>query len=161
MSKGVIIQIDNAVSNQETLEEYYELWVLLQQAHYMLGKLREKELKELDVSMTQSKVLAIIKSLKSPATPAEIARRVLRAPHTVSELISRMVAQGLVRKVKDLDRKNMVRIEITQKGEQAYEKSTEMKYMSEVVSQLPATDRKNLNSYLIRLRDLASEKVEI
>ena len=153
--------MDDDVLNPIISEEYYELWVLLQQAHYIMGKLREQELKELNVSITQAKVLAIIKSLDSPATPAEIARHVLRAPHTVSELISRMAAQGLVHKVKDLDRKNMVRIEITDKGEQVYEESKKMKYVSEAMSQLPEADRKNLNTYLIRLRDLASEKVGI
>jgi len=151
--------MDDAGLNSMTSEEYYELWILLQQAHYIMGKLREKELKELNVSITQAKVLAIIKSLDSPATPAEIARHVLRAPHTVSELISRMAAQGLVRKVKDLGRKNMVRIEITAKGEQVYQESKKMKYVSEAVSQLLAADRKNLSTYLMRLRDLASEKV--
>jgi len=142
-------------------EEYYELWVLLQQTHYSMGKLREQELKELNLSMTQAKVLAVIESLDSPATPAEIARHVLRAPHTVSELISRMAAQGLVCKIKDLDRKNMVRIEITEKGEQVYEESKKMKYISELVSQLPAMDRRKLDSYLMCLRDLAFEKVGI
>jgi DNA-binding MarR family transcriptional regulator len=150
----------DAASNPQTSEEYYELWVLLQQAHYIIGRLREKELKELNLSMTQAKVLAVIESLNSPATPAEIARHVLRAPHTVSELISRMAAQGLVRKVKDLGRKNMVRIEITEKGQQIYGQSKRMKYISEVVSELPVMDRKNLDSYLTKLRDIAIEKVE-
>ena len=153
--------MDDTALNPINTEEYYELWVLLQQTHYSMGKLREQELKELNLSMTQAKVLAVIESLDSPATPAEIARHVLRAPHTVSELISRMVAQGLVRKVKDLDRKNMVRIEITAKGEQVYEKSKRMKYISEVMFLLSTLDRKNLNSYLTRLRDLAFEKVGI
>ena len=153
--------MDDTALNPINTEEYYELWVLLQQTHYSMGKLREQELKELNLSMTQAKVLAVIESLDSPATPAEIARHVLRAPHTVSELISRMVAQGLVRKVKDLDRKNMVRIEITAKGEQVYEKSKRMKYISEVMFLLSTLYRKNLNSYLTRLRDLAFEKVGI
>ena len=153
--------MDDTALNPINTEEYYELWVLLQQTHYSMDKLREQELKELNLSMTQAKVLAVIESLDSPATPAEIARHVLRAPHTVSELISRMVAQGLVRKVKDLDRKNMVRIEITAKGEQVYEKSKRMKYISEVMFLLSTLDRKNLNSYLTRLRDLAFEKVGI
>jgi len=153
--------MDEIISEPISSEEYYELWVLLQQTHYIMGKLREKELKELNVSITQAKVLAIIKSLDSPATPAEIARRVLRAPHTVSELITRMAAQGLVCKIKDLDRKNMVRIEITSKGEQVYEESKRMKYISEAMSRMPSADRKNLDSYLMRLRDLAIEKIGI
>jgi len=158
--QDVVIQMGEAVLNPQTSNEYYKLWVLLEQAHYIIGKIREKELKEIDVSITQAQVLAIIESLDFPATPAEISRRVLRAPHTVSELISRMVSQGLVRKVKDLERKNMVRIEITEKGEQVYERSKRMKYISEVVSQLPAPDRKNLDSYLTRLRNLAMEEVD-
>ncbi|MBT3363761.1 MAG: MarR family transcriptional regulator [Chloroflexi bacterium] len=150
----------DTTANPQTSEEYYDLWVLLQQAHYIIGRLREAELKELNLSMTQAKVLAVIESLDSPATPAEIARHVLRAPHTVSELISRMAARGLVRKVKDLGRKNMVRIEITEKGLQIYGQSKRMKYISEVVSELPAMDRKTLDSYLTKLRNLALDKVE-
>ena len=53
----------------------------------------------------------------------------------------------------------MVRIEITAKGQKLYEESKRMKYMSEAMSQLLATDRKNLTAYLTRLRDMAFKKV--
>ena len=139
-------------------DEDYRLWVLLQQAHYAVSRLREKELDQFGVSITQAKVMAVIRALDTPATPAEIARRVLRAPHTISEMINRIASQGLVKKIKDLDRKNMVRIELTDEGEQVFQRFTMMKHISAVLAQLPDTDRKNLDTCLTRLRDLAMEE---
>ena len=43
-------------------------------------------------------------------TPAEISRRLLRESHSISQILNRMENKGLVRWVKDLERKNLVRL---------------------------------------------------
>ncbi|MCX6012374.1 MAG: MarR family transcriptional regulator [Chloroflexi bacterium] len=141
--------------------EVYKLWVLFHQSHYAIEQLRQKELDELGISMTQATVLSIIKTMNVPPTPAEISRRIFREPNTISELINRMAKQGLIIKVKDLERKNMVRIALTPKGDDIYEQSRKAKYISEIFTVLSESDIKQLNHYLKLLRNRAMSSVEL
>jgi DNA-binding MarR family transcriptional regulator len=140
----------------------YPLWVAITRTHYFLRKLREKELKKLGLSVAQSTVLAIIhrtRDLDVDATPAEISKQLLRAPSTTTELIDRMVDLGMVRKVQDLERKNMVRVEMTELGEELYSKSVKVEYFSKIFSRLTPRRRHSLVSYLSTLADAATNVV--
>ena len=133
----------------------YELWVLLHQACDAMNKARENELRQVGLSGVQAAVLFIVKAMKVPATPGEISRWLFREPHTVSGLLDRMEKQGLVRKVKDLKRKTLVRVVITERGEEAYRRSTEMKVIHKMLSCLPPKERDNLKAYVKTLRNKA------
>jgi len=102
------------------------------------------------LSVAQSTVLAIIHGTPDhlDATPAEISKQLLRAPSTTTELIDRMVDQGLVRKVQDLERKNMVRVEMTELGQNLYAKSVKVEYFSKIFSKLTPRRRHSLIAYL-------------
>jgi len=52
-------------------------------------------------------------------TPMKLARMMHKQPHTISALVHRMEAQGLVVTKKDLERKNWLRLSLTRKGEAA------------------------------------------
>ena len=83
------------------VDKDYELWVLFHQTCDAMARARVAELRESGISRIQAAALFVIKTLKVPATPAEISRWLFREPHTVSGLLDRMQKQGLVRKVKD------------------------------------------------------------
>jgi len=140
----------NVASNRD-----YELWVLLHQTCDAILRARENELRQTGTSPAQATVLFILKAVTVPATPAEISRWLFREPHTVSGLLNRMEKQGLVRKVKNLERKNMIRIVITEKGEQAYQWAREMKVISKILACLSPEERSNLKTYLKALRNEA------
>ena len=59
------------------------------------------------------------KALGNKCTPAKMSRILVRQPHTVSAIIDRMVKNGFLKKVKDMERKNWVRVIVTEKGEKA------------------------------------------
>ena len=137
----------------------YELWVLLCQACNAMSRARENEVRKFGLSMMQAGLLLIVKAIGERATPAEISRWLFREPHTVSGLLDRMEKQGLVRKVKNLERKNLIRVVITEKGEEAYQRSREMKSIHMMLSCLSLEERKNLKSYLEALRNRAVEEL--
>lgn len=139
----------------------YELWVLLHQACDAMTRARENELKPFAISKMWAGVLFIVKAAKVPATPAEISRWLFREPHTVSGLLNRMEKEGLVRKVKDLERKNLIRVVITEKGEEAYCRSRKLKAIHKILSCLPQEERDNLRAYLETLRNKALEEVGV
>ncbi len=114
------------IEDQEKMQSYsdgdvdYDLYLLFTRARYLVYRAREKELQRFDISPEQAQVLFITHILKDKATPAEISRFLLHQPHTVSAIVDRMEQKGLVEKVRDLGHSNMVRVAITEKGEQAY-----------------------------------------
>lgn len=134
-------------------DEGFVLWVLLRQTRDGVLKLRERELNQYSITPEQSAVLTRVKAMGRRATPAEISRWLLREPHTISGLLSRMEKKGLVRKVKDLDRKNLIRVALTEKGQRAYHNATNNREsIHRIMSCLSEEDQKQLRSYLEKLR---------
>jgi MarR family transcriptional regulator, organic hydroperoxide resistance regulator len=101
-------------------EDYLELWVNLVQAKEAIGKVRRKELSAYNISPEQSGILSLLSRLHKPPTPAEIARGTFRDPSSVSIILNRMEASGLITKINDSNKKNLVRVSITEKGRKTY-----------------------------------------
>jgi DNA-binding MarR family transcriptional regulator len=133
----------------------YELWALLEQACHMAVETRERELIRLGITGVQAAVLFAIEAIGDKATPAEISRWTLRESQSTSAILDRMEKAGLVVKAKDLERKNMVRIAMTEKGERAYRESMKRKSSQKLLSPLSETERQELRSYLERVRNKA------
>jgi DNA-binding MarR family transcriptional regulator len=70
-----------------------------------------------------------------------------------------MEEKGLVKKIKDMDRKNMIRIAMTEKGEQAYNQSTQRTTIHNIMSALSEAEHQQLMSLLQRLRDQALKEL--
>ncbi len=136
-----------------TEDKDYELWVLLAQAREAMYKARQRELRRFNLSPRQSAVLFIIRAIGDKVTPAEISRWLLRESHSVSEIIGRMEKQGLLKKVRDLDRKNLVRIELTEKGSEAYNQAIKRDSIHTIMSVLSDEERRQFSTMLKTIRD--------
>ncbi|MFC1993668.1 MarR family winged helix-turn-helix transcriptional regulator [Chloroflexota bacterium] len=134
--------------NFKCTDEDNSLWVLLSQTRDALYKAREKELSKFGISTTQAAAMLVIKQAKGPVTPSEIARWLFREPHSVSGMLSRMEADGLIKKTKDLGKKNMVRVTLTEKGRAAYRQSKELEPFHAIFSSLSDEQRSQLKSSL-------------
>ena len=99
----------------------YKLWHLLRVSRTLAVEMRNRELKDLGITRCQSILFYAMRSAGENATLAELARWTGQKPHGLSALVSRLEAQGYVRRVRDLERKNLVRVELTDKGRVAYE----------------------------------------
>jgi DNA-binding MarR family transcriptional regulator len=142
-------------------DRYYEIYVLLHQVRYLVVKAREKELSRTGISNVQRSVLFNVQAIGDKATPAELSRWLFREPHSMSELLSRMEKAGLVKKVRDLERKNLVRIELTEKGHKAYKASSHHRSIDNVLSCLSAEELRQFGEYLSRLRERAMNELGI
>ena len=147
------------MTKAEFLDQDFNLWILLAQTRALLFSAGEEELSRWGISLMQGWTIFTIKAIGDRATPAEIARWLGREPHTVSSLLSRMVSQGLVMKEKSLDKKNLVRIKLTDKGEKLYHEAIGMKPMHEIISVLSTEERSQLKSLLGKLRDRAQQNL--
>jgi DNA-binding MarR family transcriptional regulator len=149
------------VKSREGKDQYYEIYVLLHHIRDLMVKAREKELRAIGISHIQRSVLFSVSIIGNKATPAELARWLFREPHSMSELLSRMEKAGLVKKVKDLKKKNLVRIVLTEKGRKAYELSTRHDSIDNILSCLSQEELQQFEKYLHRLRDKALNELGI
>ena len=139
------------------VDQDYDLWVLLNQAQNLMMNARDIELTEYGTTAMQAAVLFITNAVGEETIPAEISRWLLRKPATISGLLDRMEKSGLVERVKDLPKKNLVRIRITEKGKQAYKQSLKRESLHKIMSCLSDEERQNLASMLVKLRNRATE----
>jgi DNA-binding MarR family transcriptional regulator len=153
------MQYDESTKFFSAEDEDQDLWLLLTHARYAVFRAREKELQRYGVSPEQVGLLFVVQALGNKATPAALSRFILRQPHTVSALVDRMARRGLVKKVKDLDRKNLVRVVMTEKGQKTYELSTKRGPIHRIMSTLNPEERKQFKDYLERI--LAKARKEI
>ncbi|MFC1906648.1 MarR family winged helix-turn-helix transcriptional regulator [Chloroflexota bacterium] len=137
----------------------YALWWLVLQARRAMHKVRSKELHKYGVTPEESAVLFVVKTIGDTATPAEISRWILREPHSTSGLLERMRKKGLIDKTKDLDRKNVVRVTLTDKGQKTLEDSSGRESVYKVLSYLSLEERQQLTSLVIKLRKAAIEEL--
>jgi len=142
-------------------DKYYGLWLLLILAKDVIHRARQKELRQVGITASEAGVLFYAQALGDRATPAEISRCLFKRPHGISTLISKMEKEGLVNKVNDLDRKNLVRVELTEKGQQACNHASKRAVIHRIVSSLSEEEHQQLNSCLEKLRNRAFEELEL
>lgn len=135
------------------------IWALLNQTKDTLFKVRGNELNQYGISATESQVLFTINDLGGKTTPAAISRRVYREHNTVTALLSRMEKKGLISKVRDRERKNIWRVDMTEKGKEVFRQSIKMDSIRRVISILSDIEQKRLETYLRKIRDNALKQL--
>jgi DNA-binding MarR family transcriptional regulator len=135
------------------------LWGRLFLAAKVVERAREIELSRVNVSLIQAMVLYALKLSQQPLTPSRLARMLCREPHSMSALIDRMEKQGLVEKRHDLSRKNLVRVVVTPKGEEAFQRQRSVNTVANLTSTLTKEERQVLGTCVDKLRLRATELI--
>ena len=95
----------------------HQVWTLLHYAHDIVIKNEEDAFRrKAEVSYQQGLILMVMESFDNPVTAVEIARLMQRNPNTVSMILDRMEKQLLVKKVRSLDDRRLVHVQMTQLG---------------------------------------------
>ncbi|MBN1856999.1 MAG: MarR family transcriptional regulator [Dehalococcoidia bacterium] len=131
------------------------LWLSIEQARNAIYKARELELEQYGVSTVQAGVMFVVHTMGGRTRPAEIARWLVREPHSISGLLSRMEREGLLRREPDLERKNSVSIVLTEKGMDICNKTFLRESVKQIFTSLSAEEHDELMNLLIRVRDRA------
>ena len=133
--------------------EYFNVWILLQHVSRLISRAREKELLKHDVTAEQADALFCMRVIGDKVTPTELSRCIIREPHTVAGLVNRMEKKGLLKKVKDLPRKNMVRLKPTDMGKQVYKITSRRESISKIMSCLSKRELHQLKKILEKLQN--------
>jgi len=146
---------------KDTLElnENELLWGRLFLATTLVQRAREVELSRVNISLIQAMVLYALKISPEPLTPSRLAKMLCREPHSMSALIDRMEKQGLIQKKHDLSPKNLVRVVVTAKGEEAFQRQRSVSAVTNITSSLTREERETLGSCADKLRLTAKELI--
>ena len=143
-------------------DQDYELWVLLYWTKDAIYKAREKELRKWTLSPMWAAVLFTVQAIGSEAILSEISRWLFRKPHSVAGIVRRMEKEGLVKTARDLHRKNLVRVTMTETGQQALHQVTKgEEAIHSIMSCLSQEERQQLRSCLERLLSKAFTELGI
>jgi MarR family multiple antibiotic resistance transcriptional regulator len=154
-------QNENNDAKDDLNLEYYRLWVLLRQVGHLMTELRREDLIAYKMSPAQAATLRSVANLGKIATPAEISRWLMRKPHTITHLLNRMEKCGQIRKVKDLERKNQIRIALTEKGKQDYDQIKKVEFSHPILGFLNDDEKKMLEHCLDKIRTKLLEELKI
>jgi DNA-binding MarR family transcriptional regulator len=141
-------------------KEYTLLTHLLQVADIFV-KIRERELLPQNLSATSAAILFLIDAMGKDVTPAKISRMLLREPHSISGILMRMEKGGLLRRTKNMERKNLIRITLTAKGENALKQAMKKEGVKHVLSRLTEEQRRQLKNSLTILKEAGMKELNL
>jgi DNA-binding MarR family transcriptional regulator len=141
-------------------EQERELWGLVQQASRAMQRAMDAELRPIGITSAEAAILYFIRISSEPVTPAMLSRWLIKEAHTVSAILGRMEKQGLVNKKKNLPRKNLVRVALTEKGAEATAQASETKVMGNILFCLSPEEQDTLGEFVERLRNKAIEEYQ-
>jgi DNA-binding MarR family transcriptional regulator len=146
------------MSKSVELTENQKIWLRMQTIMAVMERARNLELSRIGLNMPQASVLYCLKISTEPLTPMRLARMMHKQPHTVSALVHRMEAQGLVSTKKDMKRKNWLRVSLTKKGEEAVKRWAESSMVPDAFS---ALSKKEIETLYIITNKLHNRGLEL
>ena len=133
-------------------DEYFWLWVLIAQTKDAILRARERDYARYGISNERRAVLFLIDNNGGRSTPSEIARGLFRELHSITEMLKRMEADGLVIRHKGTGRAK-VEVELTDKGKDVLAQSIYNETDSRIFSVLTRSERERLSASLWKLRN--------
>jgi DNA-binding MarR family transcriptional regulator len=140
-----------ATDREGLSDEFFMLWVLIAQCRDAILRARERDYARFGISNERRAVLFIIENNGGRATPVEIARDLFRELHSVTEMLKRMEADGLITRYKGSGR-SKVEVKLTEKGLDVFNQSLHNETDRRIFSALSKGERQRLASYLWKLR---------
>jgi len=139
----------------------YTLFSYLLQVADILVKVRERELLPQNLSATSAQILFLVDAMGKDVTPAKISRMLLREPHSISGILMRMEKQGLIKRAKNMERKNLIRVTLTTKGENALKQAMKKEGIKHVLSKLTEEQRRHLKQALGILKESGMKELKL
>lgn len=137
---------------QPTLSDSnFDLWRLITRVNHSLFLLQQREISQYHIPICQLQVLHIMQNLGSKATLSEIARQVEREIHVISRQTMRMEKDGLIRRIKNTPKSNILKFELTEKGLEIAKMSLESKSLKKLFSSLSVEERCQIESILNKI----------
>ncbi len=131
----------------------FETWHLMHEVDTGIFRAWENKLRPFHITPIGAALMHMLYNFNRPMTLSELSLWLFRKPHSISELVTRMSKQGLVKKKADTKKRGMVNIALTKKGVETLVQSTKtMAPVGKIMSALSEEEADNLMKYLEKLR---------
>jgi DNA-binding MarR family transcriptional regulator len=149
------------MAQQIKADKDYTLSTSLLQVADIFVKIRERELLPQNLSATSADILFLVDAMGKDVIPAKISRMLLREPHSISGILMRMEKQGLLKRTKNMEKKNLIRVTLTSKGETALKQAMKKEGVNHVLSKLTEEQRRQLKQSLSALKDAGMKELNL
>jgi DNA-binding MarR family transcriptional regulator len=146
--------MEDSIKNED-FEDGHALLSMLRQTHDAILKIRQRELNKYDLTPEQAAAVMVIHALKGRATTAEISRRLFRESNSITVLVKRLEKRGFIKRVPDDKRRNIIRISLTEKGNEAYYNALQIEAFNKIIKKFSIRKRQQLWKLLEKLRNYA------
>ncbi len=133
-------------------EQALRLWILLAQTRDIIRRSIREELDEHGITVSQVGVLMVVQANPEGITPAEISRQLFREPNTISTVLVRMEKQGLLKRTRNLDKKNHIGVTLTERGKKLFFQTSKRKATHRILSCLSEEESRQLASCLEKVK---------
>ena len=138
-------------------ESNFDTWHLIGKVHHSLMRARQKELNQYHIPARQAYILRTIQTLDPKTTLSELAKKVERRENVISRQAVKMENDGLIKRIKDTPKSNILRLELTEKGLEMIKVSRRSKSIDKVFSYFSEEERQQfesaLNLILVKLEE--------
>ena len=149
------------MTQQIKADKDYTLLTSLLQVADIFVKIRERELLPQNLSATAAEILFLVDAMGEDVTPAKLSRMTLREPHSTSGILIRMEKHGLLKRTKNMERKNLIRVTLTTKGKKALSQAMKQAGTTHVLSRLSAEQHSKLKQALSILKEAGKKELHL
>ena len=144
-----------------TDDETLDLYLLIGRTNDAMHMARRQKCAKLGITPQQAAVIHLIKDLGGEAKPTEISLWLFRKRHSIHSIIERMENAGILKKVRDTERKNGVKVILTKKGQTLCHRISKRESLKKIIGTLPHKKRMQLRSSLEILFAKAREEIGV
>lgn len=131
------------------------LLIMFDQANSVVTTAVELELKQLNITQPQVRIMNMLSREDRPVTIDELVSWTFKEFNSVSTLINRMEKHGLIKKIKKKE-ESKTYIILTEKGNIIYHKKVTEQSIHMIFSKLSDEDKRHLFNILKQIRDTTS-----
>ena len=142
-----ISEIPSESDGQES--GYYDLWGVLARTNQAISRSRFLEIAEGGLTPEKANILRIVQINGGSIPQNKISSITMRRQHSVSDLVNRMVREGLITKTKHTENRAYI-IKMSKKGQEKYH-NLKRNTLNTILAVLTPEDRKNIYSILHKL----------
>ena len=128
---------------------YFDLWGVLAQTHNAISRSRFLEIAEGGLTPEKANILHIIQINGGSIPQNKVSSITMRRQHSVSDLVNRMVREGLIKKTKNPENRAYI-IKMSKKGKEKYH-NLKRNTLNTIFSVLTPEDRSTMYSILYKL----------
>ncbi len=139
----------------------FGLWLMYSRVHQLINKSRSREFDAYGIWGRCAAVVEMATRMGKNATQAAIVNETNFERNTISEQLSRMERDGILIRHRDLERKNAIRIELTEKGEKVFKDSLNRDTIDSAFEILTEEEKTQLWRILAKIREKVIGDLEL